>query len=815
MSKQINHEIAMMERGTQRFYEKQDKLRDKGHFDQTYASTRLIKHSLNDIAAALEESVFIPKRGLNGKYNGILRRAAQRLDKDGATYEDWHAVAYIGVQALFQSQSSDSNAHKVSNCCARIATRLEADLKCRMFAMAEPAYYNAVMQSFEDQAIDQYQHKHRVMMLKFNEFGLEWEPWGEMERIQIAIRVLHCCLDVLGELFFTHNIWDKGKRVRIIETTVAGDDWLAECEAAGGATVPLFEPCIAEPMPWTQTAVGITGGYHHPKLQTLLPFIKVRDREHTEFIKNYVPQQHMDAINKMQATKWQVNKRVYDTQREVFALGLGIGLPNPTPLIVPDFPEFLNKPKETYTDDDKDALGDWKGIAKHIHGTNKINKGKVLAFHRVSEMAAMYLDTPFHFVYNCDFRGRIYCATSGLTPQGEDLAKGLLHFHKGVRLGESGINWLAVQAANVYGNDKITYPDRVHWLRDLEPQIKLVVADPISNRWWADADKPWQFLAALYEWSDSDYGRNEDTLGHLAVGLDGSCNGIQHYSAMLRDSVGGGGVNLYNTALPSDIYQEVATQVGTKLHRLSATEAALWQTIGLNRKLTKRPVMTLPYGSTQQSCRAYIYEYILDNRDKFTGYDDKGLWELAKNMTPLVWESIGEVVIAAREAMDWLQGCTKPIIDGTDKPISWLSPVGFPVWQRYLNRPLHNVQTELCGGMQLTIYAGEATINRTGQRNGIAPNFIHSVDNAHMVKTINNTGEDWSLAMIHDDFGTHAGHTQRMYHIIREQFVDLYEQQNPLLEWYYQQMPITSSKPFPGFGDLDIRDVLKSTYFFG
>jgi hypothetical protein len=51
--------------------------------------------------------------------------------------------------------------------------------------------------------------------------------------------------------------------------------------------------------------------------------------------------------------------------------------------------------------------------------------------------------------------------------------------------------------------------------------------------------------------------------------------------------------------------------------------------------------------------------------------------------------------------------------------------------------------------------------------------------------------------------------------VIRESFVDLYENQNPLIEWYYQQCPIESSKPFPAFGDLDINDVVNSTYFFG
>ncbi len=102
--------------------------------------------------------------------------------------------------------------------------------------------------------------------------------------------------------------------------------------------------------------------------------------------------------------------------------------------------------------------------------------------------------------------------------------------------------------------------------------------------------------------------------------MDGTCNGLQHYSALLRDEKGGAAVNLINSDKPSDIYAKVAEKLEEKLNKIrqskipeDAEKATKWINLGINRKLTKRPVMVLPYGGTMLSCREYIEEYLTDN----------------------------------------------------------------------------------------------------------------------------------------------------------------------------------------------------------
>src|SRR5690606_3046613 len=96
-------------------------------------------------------------------------------------------------------------------------------------------------------------------------------------------------------------------------------------------------------------------------------------------------------------------------------------------------------------------------------------------------------------------------------------------------------------------------------------------------------------------------------------------------------------------------------------------------------------------------------------------------------------------------------------------------------------------------------------------KNGVAPNFVHSLDASHMaLVALAGSREGMSLAMIHDDFGTHAADAERFYTLIRETFVAMYEQNDPLGDFAARYDLPTPPKP----GRLDLRQVLASPYFF-
>lgn len=794
INEQAAWEIECQQRGSLRYFASQDKLRDSGHGDTTEAMSFILKDRLELSGKYLKQIAEKRQAGVSSHYNKILRIVAQ---------DDYMKITFIGLKCILRGVSMPTK-NTLLRILLDIASRVESELKCQLFEAEYPEYFNEVQRSFKVQKITDFTHKHKVMMKKFADFELKWSDWTTSEKVHLGMRIFKAIVIPFNDLIYVKSEPSNNKTQYKVNTTAAFDDWIAEFERVRGLLSPMYLPLKIPPRPWNAFK---DGGYYTPNLR--LPFIKTKSKDHKEFVSKNMPKQHMDAVNKMQETAWCINSEVLKVQTEVYARGLGIGIPSNKMIEVPEFPTHLAKDKKDYSDTDKEDLRAWKMMAKTAHGDEKKRKAKVIAFMQGHKLAKELVNWEnFYFVYTCDFRGRIYCATSGLSPQGADSAKGLLRFTKGVELGKDGIKWLATQGANCFGVDKVSYEDRVKWVKDNEVFIRQVVEDPINYRaFWGEADKPYQFLAFCFEWARCDYGSNPTALSYIPVGLDGSCNGLQHFSAMLRDQVGAKATNLSPCDKPEDIYQEVADVAVNKLKALDHPCATTWLRVGVTRKCSKRPVMTVPYGAKQSSTRTYIYEYANDNWPLFE-LDESHKWEFANYLTPVLWESISEVVIAARAGMDWLQKCKI-----TDY-VKWLTPIYFPVYQYYKEVDSILVETNLSGRIRLTIndLNKEGSPKKAAQKAGVAPNFVHSIDSTHMVMTINMV-DQIDLAMIHDDYGTHAGNTQHLFDTIRQSFHKLYTEHNPLEEWAVQVNADISK--IPKYGSYDIEDILNADYFFG
>lgn len=239
---------------------------------------------------------------------------------------------------------------------------------------------------------------------------------------------------------------------------------------------------------------------------------------------------------------------------------------------------------------------------------------------------------------------------------------------------------------------------------------------------------------------------------------------------------------------------------------------SLWIDHGINRSLVKRSVMTLPYGSTRYSSADFIEQDYL-RHGKAPQFAKNEYPAAATMLSYVVWDSIGEVVVAATKAMAWLQEAAKLIIARGESQIRWVSPSGFPVVQVYNEVDEIQIRTRLFGGSRIKVHREVDEPHANHHKNGLSPNFVHSMDAAHLALTVvaaDDAGID-SLAMIHDDYGTHASDTQKLYMLIRQTFVDMYEQNDPIADFQcrYDYLP-----PPPEKGDLDLREVLRSPFFF-
>ncbi|RID55590.1 hypothetical protein BRARA_G02842 [Brassica rapa] len=73
-----------------------------------------------------------------------------------------------------------------------------------------------------------------------------------------------------------------------------------------------------------------------------------------------------------------------------------------------------------------------------------------------------------------------------------------------------------------------------------------------------------------------------------------------------------------------------------------------------------------------------------------------------------------------------------------------------------------------------------------------------------------------SFAGVHDSFWTHACDVELMNNILREKFVELYDKPilENLLESFQKSFPGLTFPPLPERGDFDLREVIRSPYFF-
>lgn len=85
--------------------------------------------------------------------------------------------------------------------------------------------------------------------------------------------------------------------------------------------------------------------------------------------------------------------------------------------------------------------------------------------------------------HNLDFRGRAYPIPPHLSHIGDDLSRALLKFAEGKELGERGLRWLKIHAANLFGYDKANFEERVTWVDEHFDQIKECATNPLEVCW--------------------------------------------------------------------------------------------------------------------------------------------------------------------------------------------------------------------------------------------------------------------------------------------------------------------------------------------
>ena len=572
---------------------------------------------------------------------------------------------------------------------------------------------------------------------------------------------------------------------------------------------PKWGPMVCPPNSWTKSESGKwEGGYLLPGMQ--MRFVRSATPGYSKFGLTEPGDMAVQAINRLQSTPYTVNTQVLEVMKLAFEHSIALG---DCPVSVQndfDFQLYEGPQKDEndkYTEEFKAHLAQRE--AAHSEWA-KAWADRMRMIMRL-DLARDLLKYPAYWLpITMDFRGRCYTSTEMLSPQGSDFDKALCQFAEAKPYTERGRYWMKVQIANLFGEDKISFDDRVKWFDDNEADIRAIAEDPIANKWWSDEGddkKKWQLLASILDFY------REDGMNQVAVQMDGSCNGIQHWSAIGRDEIGAKATNLLPFDEPCDLYTEVAQSANKFLQEERTDEwHQVWRQQGVSRKCAKRPCMTYPYGVTLRGC---VDALKADGHCDWAG-DGKAV--AAQYIGRLLMEeAIPDVVSASYKFMAWAKEIARQA-NKAQTHLEWVTPIGTRVLHNYfeeeivrldvLNKRV-NIQAVNFDNPKLS--AGE-------QVSGVAPNFVHSLDASHMLLTICAMWEDGiqNFSMIHDSYGCHASDVDDMHTHIREQFVWMYSEYDPAQELADETARRCGTDVInpPPNGGLDIDKVLEAPYFF-
>ena len=551
--------------------------------------------------------------------------------------------------------------------------------------------------------------------------------------------------------------------------------------------------------------------------------VKASNRRYLEELKNrgHEMKPVYDAVNIMQETEWVINKPIYEVILKLIETDSSLGH-------LPTNPQEIELPvKPVDIETNKESLVKWKREASLVYKERAKSKSKYIQVRQIIEEARLLLDRSFFYPYQLDFRGRIYPKPAMLSPQGADYSRALIKFKYGKQMKENNsFDDFAIAGAGLYGEvDKEDIQTRLDWVKERLDTFIGYAKEPLTNTDWAKADKPFCFLAWCFELKDfaeTDYDASFITT--LPIQSDCSNSGLQHYSAMMRDEIGGKATNLIPSNKPEDVYRIVAQKVIMKLRDKTDPMAKQWLDYGIDRKLCKKPVMCLPYSLTQYSCRQYIQDHVEKEwKEKNKPHNfGRDLFKATNYLTPIVWESINDVIVGAKEIMGFLKKVSR-LVASENLPVCWTTPkpLNFPVQMMCYKKESKRVKTKMGDSIiKLSIQSDTDEIDKRKTAQSICPNLIHSLDASCLMLAVIKAKDKGvtNFSLIHDSFGCVAPDVHKLSEAIREAFCEVYEQ-DVLTNWAMEMKQMLSeknAKKFPHIperGNLDLSLVKQSIFF--
>lgn len=829
---QLAQETLQLEAGKTRYLKRQDRLEaDKG-FSARDEGTKLIRNYLSRVSKYLKVNLKTTSNTKSGYYLNLL---------------DSDLLALIALSGCLNAIRRNPSLNKVT-------TSLGRSVETEVWALALKAddkklYERLVLRVTKAHGSLNYRKK--AIRATAAKEGYAPVAWAEDLRAKVGEPLLNAVLITCPEVFETYLVTEGKASSRNLGLTEGSWDLLTKLSEDSSWLEPVFAPMTVPPVPWTKFN---SGAYLTPAMASRVPLVRTHDGNHISLIKAAIADGSMtyclEALNAIQDTKWAINGPIYDLVNWCWETKQHVeGLPIDEQL--PRLPRV-----EGWEDLSPDQRKAYRIQGAQIAQRNRgIDSDRVNMLQDLGVAKGLLSHRGFYIPHNLDFRGRVY-PVPAFNPQRSDYIRAMFQFSTGKPLGDQGAYWLAIHLANTGdfgGVSKRSLEDRFAWTIDNEGLITEVANDPFSTiDTWKMADKPFQFVVACIEYQRY-LEQGDAAISFIPVALDGSNSGLQHYSASLR-SLEGALVNLVPQDTPADLYQAVADIVSEAVAKDAKTNptAAMVLSNGITRKLVKRNAMTFSYSSGEYGFKQQHMEdlmrplglKVLSGSLPSHPYDtdgDQG-YKAAGYIAKSTYKAITSLVKDATAGMRFFQQCAAAL-SHEGKGLTWVTPIGLPVLHHYTdwdstrvkmflhdrNIPVDTNMDNILSGdippthreVRLEIRTKPSKrINKAKAKSAVSPNVIHSMDGSHLMLTVLKAKAQGitNFSLIHDSFGTHAADTNDFFYIIREAFVEMYQDYCPYQTIYNSTLSALDDKSkapqTPKMGTLNVNSVYSSLYAF-
>ena len=683
--------------------------------------------------------------------------------------------------------------------------------------------------------------KHRRIALRSYARKLKnfsYEPWSDRERVCAGKAMLEVILE--GPAFcLTED--------RLLDLTPEAIEHLEDISSDLVLRRLVGVPMTGEPLEWQESTLHIPTPDGVPLPYSLVRSFQKPVRAHVDrAIRSGQAKPVLEALNAIQGVLWAINSPIVDLVKHCYANNIPVpGLPQQRDLPIPEKPMAW----EDMTEDQRYA---WRRKANEIATVNRGFIGERIVLSRDFATAEHLEGSEFWVPHNIDYRGRVY-GVPHFQFQRQPHIRAMFQFAEGQLVDAEGLYWLKVHLANVGDFKKISkapFDERVWWVDDNIERILATAAEPLADLWWLEADKTFMFVAACMALRDALDGKPV----HLPVSFDGSCSGLQHLAAMSRCEDTGALVNLKNTKKPADIYQTVADLVKTKVTTdLSSNRvlefrnkdkevintakvsdlAQMLLDYGVTRSLVKRNVMTYSYSSKRAGMQDQILEdtmrplhlQVLSGELEKHPFGADGGFAAARYLSEITYQSIVETVKRPAVVMKYLQDIAR-VMSHEGRPVTWTTPLGLPVMLRCPNIESHCIDLFLHDkGIKHRIKPRTATevggMDKHRATLAVAPSFVHAYDAAHLMMVVLKTKKQGitNVALVHDSFGCLPNEAARFRQLIKETFVQLYTENDPLKQIHQENCAVLDTHGYrlpdmPSKGSLQIEEVNHAEYSF-